>query len=117
MKKILVSAILLLFCSSIAFASDIDGKWKATIETDNGPFTFYADFTVSGEKITGTLSSDMGSVEISNGKIEGNLFSYTFYIDTNEMKHEGKLVDGKLIIKSSGDYSESEFTMTRVKEE
>ena len=63
---------LLFFCSTLLFASKVEGKWKATIETDNGPFTFYAEYTVKGDKITGTLSSDMGSVEIANGKIDGD---------------------------------------------
>jgi hypothetical protein len=118
MKKIFVSVILVLFCSTMVFASEFEGKWTTTIETDNGPFTFYADYVVKGEIITGSLSSDMGSVEISNGKIVGDEIEYTFEIDYTTMKHKGKLVDGKLEIKSSGgDYGEFEFTMTRVKKE
>ena len=117
MKKILVSTFVLLFVTSLALAAKIDGKWTATVDTDNGPFTFYAEYTVDGEKLTGILSSDMGSVDIANGKINGDEFEYTFYIDAYEMKHKGKLVDDKLIIKSSGDYGESEITMTRVKKE
>lgn len=117
MKKRIISILLFLFCATFLFASEIEGKWTATIETDNGPFTFYAEYTVKGEVISGTLSSDAGSVEISNGKINGDEFEYTFEIDYSKLKHEGKLVDGKLKIKSSGDYGESEFTMTRVKDE
>ena len=117
MKKIFVSVILVLFCSTLVFASKVEGKWTTTIETDNGPFTFFADFIVKGEIITGTLSSDMGSVEISNVKIVGDEFEYTFEIEYSTMKHKGKLVDGKLEIKSSGEYGDNEFTMTRVKKE
>jgi len=118
MKKVLISTMLLFFCSTLVFASSkVEGKWKTTIETDNGPFTFYAEFTVKGDKITGTLSSDMGSVEIENGKINGDEFEYTFELDYNTMKHKGKLVDGKLKIKSGGDYDDFEFTMTRVEKE
>ena len=118
MKKIFVFLIPILFCSSVVFALEVEGKWTTTIETDNGPFTFYAEYAVKGETVTGNLSSDMGSVEISNGKIVGDEFEYTFEIDYTTMKHKGKLVDGKLEIKSSGgDYGEFEFTMTRVKKE
>ncbi len=117
MKKIFVSVILLLFCTTMVFASKVEGKWTTTIETDNGPFTFTAEYTVKGEVITGTLSSDMGSVDIQNGKIKGDEFEYTIEIDYSTHKHKGKLVDGKLKIKSSGDYGELEFTMTPVKKE
>ena len=117
MKKRIFSFLLFLFCSTFLFASGIEGKWTTTIETDNGPFTFYAEYSVKGETITGTLSSDMGSVEISNGKVNGDEFEYTFELDYNTIKHTGKLVDGKLKIKSGADYGDSEFTMTRVKKE
>ena len=117
MKKSIIPFLLLFFCSLVLFASDVEGKWTATIETDNGPFTFYADYVVKGDVITGSLYSDAGSVEITDGKINGNEFEYTFEIDYNKLKHVGKLVDGELKIKMSGDYGESEITMTRVKKE
>lgn len=116
MKKLLVLFVFMFTCG-ILFASEVEGKWTATIETDGGDLTFIADYTVKDGKITGTLSSDMGSVDIEEGTIAGNEFEYSFYIDYNEMTHKGKLVDGKLKIKSSGDYGDSEFEMTRVKEE
>lgn len=117
MKKILVSAVLVLLCATALYASKVEGKWYATIETDNGPFSFTAEYVVSKDKISGTLSSDMGSVEITDGKITGDEFEYSFLIDYNTIKHKGKFVDGKLEIKTSGSYGESEFTMTREKKE
>jgi len=117
MKKLLATVTTLILFSTVLFASEVEGKWTATIETENGPFTFFAEYKVNGNQISGTLSSDMGSVDISEGKIDGDEFEYTFEIDYYKMKHEGKLVDGKLKIKSSGEYGESEFEMTRVKNE
>lgn len=116
MKRFFILAALLV-TTTVLFASKVEGKWTATVDTDNGPFTFTAEYVVKDGKITGTLSSDMGSVEIEPGTIKGNEFEYTFYIDYNKLTHKGKLVDGKLKIKSSGDYGESEFEMTRVKKE
>ncbi len=117
MKKFLVSAVLVLLCSTALFASKVEGKWFTTIETDNGPFSFSSEFVVAGDKITGTLASDMGSVEITDGKITGDEFEYSFLIEYNTIKHKGKVIDGKLIIKTSGSYGDSEFTMTREKKE
>lgn len=116
MKRFFILAAFLV-TTTVLFASKVEGKWTATVDTDNGPFTFTAEYVVKDGKITGTLSSDMGSVEIEPGTIKGNEFEYTFYIDYNKLTHKGKLVDGKLKIKSSGDYGESEFEMTRVKKE
>lgn len=107
---------ILLFSTTVLFASDIGGKWTATIDTDNGPMTFYAEFTVNGETLTGTLWNDQGSVEISQGKISESTFEYAFELDYQKIIHKGKLIDGKLKINTSGAYGEREFTMKRVKE-
>lgn len=116
MKRLFILTVLLL-TTTILFASKVEGTWTATIETDNGELTFTADYAVKDGKITGTLSSDMGSLEIEPGTITGDEFEYSFYIDYNKMTHKGKLVEGKLKMKSSGDYGDSEFEMTRVKKE
>ena len=117
MKKIVLTSVVLFLFSGLLFASGVEGKWTATIKTENGDFTFYADYVVKDNVITGKLTSDMGSVDIKNGKIEGDSFEYTFEIDYNTIKHKGTLTDGVLKIKSSGDYGESEFEMKRVEKE
>ncbi len=116
MKKTILLLVFML-ATTLVFASKIEGKWTATIETDNGQFTFTAEYVVKDGKITGTLSSDMGSVEIEPGSVKGDEFEYSFYIDYNKMSHKGKWIDGILKIKSSGDYGESEFEMKRIKKE
>ena len=40
MKKAFISTILMLLCSTLVFASKVDGKWAATVDTDIGPFSF-----------------------------------------------------------------------------
>ena len=116
MKRIFVLAVLVL-TTTVLFASKVEGKWTATIDTDNGPFTFTAEYVVKEGKISGKLASDMGEVEIEPGKVNGDEFEYSFYIDYNKITHKGKLVDGKLKIKTSGDYGDREFEMTPVKKE
>lgn len=118
MKKIFVSAFLMLLCSTLLFASKIDGTWSATIETDNGPFSFTITYKVDGEKLSGVLSSDMGEVTFDDGKITGETFKYKFYIDSYTLYHEGTVINEKEIkIKSTGDYGESEFTIKKVEKE
>lgn len=117
MKKIAITALFMVI-STITFAQNIEGTWKATIDTDNGPFTFYAEFNLNDEgKLTGRLYSDAGSVLIYDSKIDGDEFEYYFDLDYYKLKHEGKLVDGKLEIKMISENNESEITMTRVEKE
>ena len=114
MKKAFISTIMLLLCSTLVFASKVDGKWGTTIDTDNGPFSFTVVYKVDGEKLSGSFSSDMGDLDFTGGKISGDEFEYSFDIDGYIIKHKGKLVEGEIKIKSSGDYGESEFTMKKV---
>jgi hypothetical protein len=116
MKTIIISTLLLLI-STITFAQNLEGTWTATIDTQDGPFTFYAEFNVEGDTLTGRLYSDYGSVNIYNSKIDGNEFEYNFDIDYTKYKQEGKLVNGELKIKSISDNGELEVTMTPVKKE
>ena len=115
MKKIFAITLTLLLCSSLAFASKIEGKWAASIDTDNGTFEFTLDYKVDGEKLSGTISSDMGSLDFTDGKIEGETFEYKLDIDGYVIKHKGKILNEKEIeISSSGDYGERDFVIKKV---
>ncbi len=111
MKKIIISAFLMVLCT-VVFAQKVEGTWTTTVETDNGPYTFNAEYVVKGDTITGKLFSIDGKVKIYNGKINGNEFEYNFDLNNSQIKHVGKLAEGKLKIKSISDNGEAEFTMT-----
>ena len=118
MKKILVSACMVLFCTALISAPKVEGKWKATIETNGGTYSYTVEYKVDGDKLTGTLYSTMGNFELTGGKISGNEFEYTYHASGYTIKHNGKLVEeDKIEIKSSGDLGEREYTLTRVKNE
>lgn len=108
----------MLFCTTILFASKIDGKWSTTIETDGGSYSFTITYKVDGDKISGVLSSEMGEVIFEEGKVTGDTFTYKFFIDSNELTHEGTVLNDKEIkIKSKGNYGEREFILKKVEEE
>ncbi len=107
MKRLFILLSFLL-TTTILFASKVEGKWTTTIDTDNGPLTFTAEFAVNDGKITGTLTSDTGAVEIEEGTIKGDEFEYSFYLDV-KYTHKGKLVDGKLEIISTADNGDMTF--------
>ncbi len=96
MKRLLALTILL---AIPALAADISGTWKATAEGPNGAMERTFVFKVDGNKLTGeTTSSMFGKSTISDGKIEGDTFSFTITLtfQDNEMKinYKGK-VEGK----------------------
>jgi hypothetical protein len=77
-----------------ASAADLAGSWKATIETPNGNLESTFQFKVDGAKLTGTVTSQqMGESAISDGKIDGDNFSFT-------VKREGP--NGEFVINYKG---------------
>ncbi len=62
----------------------------------NGDMVITFDFKVNGDQLTGTVSSPMGDQEISNGKVDGNSFSFEIKMMNNAIKHTGTL-DGEVI--------------------
>lgn len=102
-----------------AFAADVSGKWATTFKTPDGQerkssMTLKAD----GSKLTGTMEGRQGSVEIQDGKIDGDniSFSVTRKFQDNEFKmnYKGKVSgdDMKLTIEVNG--NEMEMSAKRV---
>jgi len=82
MKKILPVILFFLMASS-CFATGIEGTWKALIQSSDGDMELTFVFKMDGEKLTGTMTSFNGDLEITNTKIEGKDFS--FDISFNDM--------------------------------
>ncbi|MEJ2111021.1 MAG: hypothetical protein P8Z37_14150 [Acidobacteriota bacterium] len=108
MKKCIVwmSVLCLLGIYTVAIAADIDGKWESERPGRQGgaPSVTTYTFKADGSKLTGTISGGRGGdVEITDGKIEGNEFSFTVVrsFNGNEMKQNYK-----------GTISGDELTMT-----
>ena len=94
--------------------SNVQGRWETTTITDNGPFSFMVAYRVDGETLSGTFFSELGNLEFYDGKISGDEFEYSFYLE-DQITHKGKWKDGKIFIKSSGGAGEFDFSMTREK--
>nr|WP_319571105.1 hypothetical protein [uncultured Draconibacterium sp.] len=98
MKKILFSSVLLftfLLGISATASEGITGKWEATMGP-GGDMVITFNFKMNGDKLTGTVSTPMGDQEISNGKVDGNSFSFETEMMDSTIKHTGKL-DGEVI--------------------
>lgn len=65
-------------------ASKIDGTWKTKVQGPQGDMELFFTFKVEGDSLTGSDSSAMGTIPITNGKVHGTDFS--FDIDMQGMK-------------------------------
>ena len=120
-KKLAVALVLFAFASVSAMAADFNGKWTATVESPRGTQTIAFTFHVDGAKLTGTVTTPRGDMDISDGKIDGDSISFAqvMNFNGNEFKilYTGK-ADGADSIKFTrqmGDRPANEFTATRVK--
>ena len=91
MKKSLLTVLIAVFAFTISQAQGIGGKWKASLEGPQGSMELSFTYKVDGTKLTGTVTSPMGSQEINNGMVTENEFSYEIDMMGNVMKFNGKL--------------------------
>lgn len=93
MKRIFLLSALLAFC---AMAADISGNWKASADFNGQTMERTFTFKVDGSKVTGeTTSSFAGKSEITDGKLEGDMVTFTITVNfgDNPMKltYKGKI--------------------------
>lgn len=99
-KKIFGAAALILFAGLACFAAitDLNGKWSGAFKTPQGDFPVTYTFKVDGDKITGVAESDQGSLEITDGKVSGNDFSFNVDLQGNVLKNVGKFYGDSVTI-------------------
>lgn len=116
MKKILISMLLMGLFSTMVLAAGVEGKWKAKIDTDNGPWEFTVVYEVDGKVISGEFITEYGNLEFGPGKIKGKKFEYSFEIEYVKYTHNGQLINkNEILIKSTDrDGEDVEFTLTRI---
>ena len=91
MKKSFLTVLIAVFAFTISHAQGISGKWKTTLESPQGNMDLSFTFKADGTKLTGTVSSPMGSQDINNGKVTENEFYYEIDLMGNVAKFNGKL--------------------------
>jgi hypothetical protein len=61
---------------------DVSGVWDMSVETPNGVIENVGTLKQEGEKLTGTLASQMGELPLE-GTVVGNEIKWTLNIDMN----------------------------------
>ncbi len=111
--KILLSFLLVFSSLTLLAQNPIDGKWKGTRETPNGPMEFTYAFKVEGAELKGTLTTQFGELPLENGKVEGKKFTYSISFNGNSMSSDGELTGADEITLKS---ERGDVKLTRVKE-
>ena len=117
LARFLLLAALSLAC---VFGADIDGKWTATYDTQNGSITTTWELKADGAKLTGKASSSFGERNITEGRIDGKEVSWVEVIDaqgtTIRIVCKGALNGDELkLTRTVGDFGATEVVAKRVK--
>ena len=93
-----------------AYAADMGGKWKSMFEGNGQSIEITYDFKVDGSKLTGTVTGPMGETAISEGKIDGNDFTFSMVRGDFKISYKGKIAGEQLNI--TVQFGENTFEMT-----
>jgi hypothetical protein len=116
------AALILTLGTASVSAADVTGSWSTAMKTPDGqsfPLTF--TFKQDGATLTGTVQGPQGDpIAISNGKIDGNAFSFDVSFNGMTIHHNCTVAGDdeiKMTTKSdSGDFPSVELTLNRVKQ-
>ena len=89
---LITAALLLSFGVAFAWFAGIDGKWSAMLKGPDGnefPIT-YSFITVNSKTLVGTLTSSIGTFNISDGVVKGDSLWFTANINTMKIKNVGR---------------------------
>jgi len=114
--KTYLAVVVLLLASGAAWAADLDGIWKGTMETPMGAMENTITLQASGETLTGMVKTDMFEAKAEKGAIKGDKVSFVISMDFGTLTYEGALVGDELKFKVTGpDGSTTELNCKRQK--
>lgn len=107
-----------LAAAGAALAADASGKWQGQIDTPDGPLPLAYAFQVNGEEVTGTATGPEGELPIANGKMEGDILTFTVTLaDGALVMHEATVSEDTMAMTVRGPWGEVYFDLQRVKDE
>lgn len=121
MKKLLLTVFVSVFAIVASHAEGIGGKWKTSVESPQGTMEMTYTFKVEGQKLTGSISTPMGDIEILKGEVNGNEFSFEIDMMGTAVPNKGKLEGEEIKLKmempdGAPGGGPGEMTLTKVTE-
>jgi hypothetical protein len=91
---------LTLLAAATALAADVTGKWNATAQSpDGGEMQIVFNLKQDGDKLTGNVESPMGTVPITEGKMDGDAIAFTVEMGDMKIVHKGTVTGDEMKIK------------------
>jgi hypothetical protein len=90
MKRLWMLLLAALFVFTLS-AADIAGNWKASVQGPDGSMEITFTFKVDGGKITGTSTSQMGEMPLSEIKVDGDNVSFVVAMQDMKILHKGTI--------------------------
>jgi hypothetical protein len=119
MKRFYFMLTIMLCVSFMALAAeDATGTWKGTMDTPMGSQTNTFVLKAEGDKLTGTMGNEMmGSLPISDGKVDGDKISFSITSDFGVIAYSGTVKGDtlKLTMTVGGGQFTLEINAARVK--
>ena len=112
-RRTVFLGLLLLFSAALLLAADLNGRWEGSMNTPNGDFALVFNFKVQGATLSGIVETPNGNADITDGKVDGNKFSFKTHAGDAEINHEGTLSGDAIQLKVSGPWGDSEMTLKR----
>ncbi len=113
-RKISIAALLVLGTVLVVYAGDLNGRWEGKMANPNGAdFALTFNFKVDGDKLTGSVEGPAGELPITEGKVDGDEFSFKVKFEDNVIDHQGKVSGDTISMKVQGPWGESEMTLKR----
>jgi hypothetical protein len=112
--KTSITFLLMLVFSIVGNAQKLDGNWKGKMSTPNGDMELLFTFKVNAELLSGSVTSQMGTIPIENGKVNGNSFSFDINANGQVISNTGVL-EGN-VIKLNAPMMEQPLELNRVEE-
>ncbi|MGH9407511.1 MAG: glycoside hydrolase [Terriglobia bacterium] len=99
--------------AAVSLAADLNGRWEGTFNTPNGDIQLAFNFKVDGSALTGTVETPNGDTPISDGKVNGDQFSFTVKVGDNNITHTGSISGDTIKMKVQGPWGTSDVTLKR----
>jgi hypothetical protein len=119
MKRTIISASLvlaLIITCAAAIIQDITGTYKGKVDFQGTQLDLTYKLKAEGEKLTGSIISSYGTVDLQDGKISGNDFSYSLDFGNGPMPSTGKYYGDSIVVTAKFGDREIKNTFKRVAE-
>ena len=114
MKAYIIVLLLFVFTFTCN-AQNLNGSWKGVMNTPNGDMELTFTFKVNADSLSGNVASQMGTLPLEKGKINGNEFSFDVDVNGQVIHHTGVLGSNK--VKLTLPFGDQPMVLKRVVEE